>query len=184
MADELPWWANLSVRLAKTVPGLAGLAAFAAEQHRLSNLARDLALLAFWQDGVLAPLRRISTRGSSAEDISEIAAWQKRTVEEVANASSRLRNARADLVATRFGMDLAQELDVVIYEKLGPGAIRPRLENIVAAGQCSAVEAKSLLAEIDAFNRHLNQVHDQLRPKPEPARAPVKRARRPTTVRS
>jgi len=184
MADELPWWANLSVRLAKAVPGLAGLAASAAEQHRLSNVARDLALLAFWQDGVLAPLKRISTHGSSAEDISEIDAWQKRTAQEVANASNRLRSARANLVATRFGMDLAQELDVVIYEKLGPGAIRPRLENIVAAGQCSAEVAKGLLVEIDNFNRHLNQVHNQLRPKAEPARAPVRRARRPKTVRS
>jgi hypothetical protein len=81
-------------------------------------------------------------------------------------------------------MELAQELDVVVYEKLGPGAIRPRLENIVAAGECSAVEAKSLLAEIDAFNRHLNQAHDQLRPKPERVRVPLKRGRRPTTVRS
>jgi hypothetical protein len=88
MADELPWWVNLSVRLAKAVPGLAGLAASAAEQHRLSNLVHDLALLAFWQDGVLAPLRRMSTRGSTVEDISEIAAWQKRTAEEVANASN------------------------------------------------------------------------------------------------
>jgi hypothetical protein len=126
----------------------------------------------------------MSTRGSTVEDISEIAAWQKRTAEEVANASNRLQRARADLVATQFGMKLAQELDVVIYEKLGPGATRPRLENIVTTGQCSTAEAKGLLEEIDAFNSHLIQVHDELRPKPKPARAPKKGGRRPATVRS
>jgi hypothetical protein len=102
MADELPWWGNLSVRLAKAVPGLAGLAREAAERHRLSSLAHDLALLAFWQDGVLAPLKHMSERGSRAEDIAEIAAWQARTAEEVARASDRLRRARADLVATHL----------------------------------------------------------------------------------
>ena len=84
-------------------------------------------------------------------------------------------STRGLIVAPQFGMKLAQELDIVIYEKLGPGAIRPRLENIVATGQCSAAEAKGLLEEIDAFNRHLIQVHDELRPKPKPARAPEER---------
>ncbi len=184
MADDLPWWGNLSVRLAKAVPGLAGLAQDAAERHRLSSLAHDLALLAFWQDGVLAPLKRMSERGTSPEDIAEIAAWQARTAEEVARASDRLRRARATLVATQFGMNLAQELDSVIWEKLGPGAIRPRLERIAANGQCSSQEAKGILQEIEAFNRHLVQVHEQIRPKQGSKRAPAKRARRPTTAKA
>jgi hypothetical protein len=127
------------MRLAKAVPGLAGLAREAGRAaSAVRSRAHDLAFLAFWQDGVLAPLKHMAERGSSAEDIAEMAAWQARTAEEVARASDRLRRARADLVATQFGMDLAQELDSVVYEKLGPAAIRRRLERIAATGRARA----------------------------------------------
>jgi anti-sigma factor RsiW len=153
MVDYLPWWGSLLVKAAKAAPGLAGWAVSASERSQLTTVANDLAVLAFWQDGVLVPLKHIAEDQGTPQDIEEIAAWYETTLGDVTAAGERLKAARTRLVSNRFGINVAQDLDSVIYEKLGPGAIRPRLKGFVDKRSCSAAEARSILKEIEDFNK-------------------------------
>jgi hypothetical protein len=161
----------------KAVPPVAAFV----EKYRLSRVARDLAVLRFWNDGMTAPLKRIADGNGRQSDLDEIAALVRQTQDKVAQAGDRLRTARDNLVSTNLGMAIARDLDVVVYEKLGPGAIRPRIRALAASPllRHSLDEAKELLSEIDAFNRHLDTVHEAIRPKarqPSPNATPRRRS--------
>jgi len=159
----------------KALPGVASVI----EKHRLSRVARNLTVLTFWNDGMTAPLKRIADGKGKQSDLDEISARLTRTEAEVTQAADRLRTARDNLVSTNLGMAVARDLDVVVYEKLGPGAIRPRLRQFIETNKCSRDEAAGLLSEIDAFNRHLDTVHESIRPKARQPAPPSTRRRSP-----
>ena len=131
-----------------------------------------------------APLKRIADGKGQRGDLDEIAVRLSQTEGKVTQAADRLRAARSNLVSTKLGMAIAHDLDLVVYEKLGPGAIRPRLRQLVDGNNCSSGEAAELLGEIDAFNRHLDTVHEVIRPKARQAAPSATRRRRSTTSRT
>jgi hypothetical protein len=126
-------WAGAVLGGLKALPGVMTIA----EKHRCARIARDLATLRFWCDGMAVPLRHIAEGGCSQADLDEIDAGLQQTKTEITKVARRLRKAREGFVATKLGMDL----DVVIYEKLGPGSIRPQLEHLVETKDCSAEKA-------------------------------------------
>jgi hypothetical protein len=135
------------------------------ETRRCARVAQDLATLRFWCDGMAAPLRHLAEGKCSQADLDEIDAGLKKTENETTKIARRLRKARDGVVATKLGMAVANDLDVVIYEKLGPGSIRPQLRHLVETQDCSADNAADLLRQIELFNEHLDQVHEVIRPK-------------------
>lgn len=145
------------LKLAKSIPNWSGWGAV--ERRRLVTVAQHLAYLAFWNDGMLVPLRRIASGHGKASDIHEIAAALQQTETGVGEAVAALKETRGTLVATARGMEIARELDDVVWEKIGPGKIRPRLQTLVEERKCSEGEAKALLKEIASFNRRLDEVH-------------------------
>ena len=56
---------------------------------------------------------------ASAKDFEDIAAWFNGSSGDVAKAGAHLKQARAGLIATDFGMKFAADLDAVVYESLG-----------------------------------------------------------------
>lgn len=145
------------LELAKSIPSWRGWGVV--ERRRLVTVAQHLAYLAFWNDGMLVPLRRIASGHGKASDIDEIAAALQQTETGVREAVAALKETRGTLVAPARGIEIARELDDVVWEKIGPGKIRPRLQTLVEARKCSESEAKALLKEIDSFNRRLDEVH-------------------------
>jgi hypothetical protein len=152
-------WGPVFAQLAAHLPDWAQSAVSLIERQRLAALARDLGKLAFWNDGMLQPLKRIADSNSRAGDIQEIAWKLNRTEEEVSAATDRLRQARDSILATSLGMRLMHQIDNVVDQKMGHDALRPRLKNLVASGDCSPEEAASLIREIEAFNAELDRVH-------------------------
>jgi hypothetical protein len=158
----LEWLAGLYAAL-KAIPS----AEARLDRYRLSQLAKALTSLRFWNDGMLAPLRRIADGRGRHDDLTEIRNRLAKTENEVAKAGERLRKARDKLISTQLGMKVARELDRVIYDKLGPDTIRYQLRRLTESEytEATAREAKHILNNIHRFNRSLDSVHEAIRPK-------------------
>lgn len=168
-------WEVALTKLARLIPGWASSGWTVIERRRLANVAMDLAYLAFWNNGMLTPIKRIADGDDEPSNLDEIAAQLQETDAGVSAAAARLYEARDKLVATALGMPIARQLDQVVWQKLGPGRIRPKLEELARTKACTRDDAKELLKEIDAFNNHLDAVHTAILQTRTAARS-VKRA--------
>jgi hypothetical protein len=159
---------------------------FFVERQQLSHIAQDLAVLAFWDNGMMLPLKRIAEgKGTTAENIDDIAAQLKQTEAEVTRARTRLMKARNGMVSTQLGMRVARGLDHVVNQKVGaPDAIRHQLEWVVSTRECSSADAKSLLSDIEECNQRLDAVHEEIRPKSPSTTGSTPRAPRSPSRRS
>lgn len=95
-------------RMIRAIPGLASFVDFYQERHQLARVAKDLAILAFWEDdGVIVPLKRIAAGEGSKEDIDELADRMRENAKSVTKAAQNIIKARANL-STKLGMEVAQ----------------------------------------------------------------------------
>jgi hypothetical protein len=171
-------WFLAALRGAKMIPGLSSWAQSSIERRQLSRVARDLYGLGFLNDGIKEPLGHIANGRGAPSDLDKIAGQLRESKAEIIQTGERLREAR-EFIAASLGSKAARDLDDVIYEKLGPAAILPRLEQLIERNECSAQDAKGLLKAIEDFNRHLDTVHEDIRPKGrQPAPIVAKRQRR------
>ena len=167
MSDQInwPWWINVGMRVGRYIPNVAGFARSEAERRKLKDLGLDLAIFAFWKDGVIAPLERIAKDGGRPSDIQEIGDWYQKTVADVTEANARIKDARGPFIAQIFSIDFADHLDQVVDEKVGDNGIRRSLKQIIDLGQCSPTTAQSILSDIEEFKRHLSEIHETVRAK-------------------
>src|SRR6266436_4217486 len=111
-------WEPIFLKLVPLIPRWVSSGLTIAERRQLANVARDLAYLAFWNDGMLAPLRRIASGNDTSADIDDLAVKFAETEQGVSDAVARLNTAREDLVAGALGMSVARKLDDVVWQKI------------------------------------------------------------------
>ena len=91
-----------------------------------------------------------------------------------------MKAARKTLVATELGMKVATDLDEIIYQKVGPGKIRPSIEALVESGRPDPMRAGDILDQINDFTDMLGKVHEKIRKKAiQPAKSTVRRRQSP-----
>jgi hypothetical protein len=150
------------IQLARVIPGWVSSGWKANERRMLAQVAQDLAYLAFWHDGMRAPLARIAEGKGTPTDIDELMSEFNKTEAAVRDAAGRLRSAREKLVATKLGMPVARSIDKVLWLKVGPENLRPQLRTFAEARVCDQATADYLMREIDAFNADLDEAHSMI----------------------
>jgi hypothetical protein len=155
------------VGLLKNMPGFVRFASPLTERWRMARIAKDLASLRFWNDGIRSSLQKIADGHGGEAELSEMRCRLKDTDKDTTVAVERLKRARGSIVATDLGMPVADALDRVIWKKVGPDAIRANLIDLeLHEGDPNLKwQAQSLLDNIDDFNAKLDEVHEFIRPK-------------------
>jgi hypothetical protein len=133
----------------------------------LGDCARDLALLAFWNDGMRGPLERIASGAGGRDELQQVSSLLEDSESDVMEIVSRLTDARDEHIATKFGMTVAQALDKVVYRKVGPGAIRDKIADFTRAHGDKSLQsdAINIINEINDFDTELAKLHETIRPK-------------------
>ena len=86
-------------------------------------------------------MKGIASGNGSQQDLDELNRMLSESEDNVIKAGERLKKARDNLISTNWGMSVANDVDSVIFKKLGPGAIRPRLWNLAESEQLDAGKA-------------------------------------------
>jgi hypothetical protein len=134
----------------------------------MANCARDLSYLVFWNDGIRTPLETIASGGGGRGEHEQISRLLEESESDVRTIVDRLRDARDEVVATHRGIWLAQALDKVVWQKIGPGAIRDKLRafgELDPSDQKLQQNAQVLVSDINDFDEALFRVHEDIRPK-------------------
>lgn len=143
-------WMGSALGALEKVPGLASYAF-----RRRVNY--ELAQLVFWQDGMRAALTRIAQGNGTLADLDEIGLRLRTTQDKTDNAAKYL-GARRERIAATWGPAIAQQIDMIVYRKMGPGQIREALRRLVASGKLFQTEAQDALDAIDQFSDIINKV--------------------------
>jgi hypothetical protein len=131
----------------------------------LSQVAEDLASLAFVSEGLRGPLNQVVDGPRGQQALNQINAQLNRSEDDVSAVVDRLRRARDIVVAPSLGLQTALDLDQVIFQKVGPGAIRDKLRELATSSKPERDKAHELIAELDRFHQFLVTVHTSIRPK-------------------
>jgi hypothetical protein len=167
----IEWLAGL--RIMKEVPGLAAWAESIVARTRRAGVARDLATIIFWDDGLLAPLRAVASGDQDKSHFRSLKSKLEQFDAKVDEAVKRLMIARDSYVAIDDGMLTAHKLDSVLNMKMGTGQtggeIRSRIRRLakhdLEIGQTAQEAAQALVKDIAIYNSKLDEVHETIRPK-------------------
>ena len=135
---------GIALGILEKVPGFASYAF-----RRRVNL--ELAQLVFWQDGMRAALARIAQNRGTLADLDEIG-LRLRTTQDKTDSAAKYLGERREKIAAAWGAAIAQQIDLIVYRKMGPGQIREGLRRIVASRELSQTEAQRALDAIDQFS--------------------------------
>lgn len=136
-------WVGPALGLLEKVPGCANFAF----KRRVN---RELAQLVFWRDGMRVALARVAQGRATPDDIEEIR-LRLRTTQDKTDGAARYLSARRDRIAATWGPAIAQQIDMIVHRKMGPGQIREALRGLLGSNEPSPDEAQATLDEIDRF---------------------------------
>lgn len=158
---------RLVVSLGKDVKGVVDATSEAMQRGKGRKAAANLDVLAFKNDGSRKHLERIAEGRGTIADFEAIATKMNQTGEVVENAIASLRASRRFL-RERYGMQVANKVDSLIYAGGGKASIRLDLELLARMEDSSftpdavANEARRILANIQSMNAGLEELHDLL----------------------
>jgi hypothetical protein len=133
------------------------------EHYRLEWVAGNLAWLSFWNNGVRPILQKIADGEGTKADIAKISGILKTDEQKVTKIASKLSKNAQTIVSARFGISVGHALDMIVYKKVGPDALRDRLLAFVENSEALPLQAQMLLSQIDEFDHELATIHQQLR---------------------
>jgi hypothetical protein len=138
------------------------------ERRQKEGIASNAASLAFWRDGMWAPLQRIAAGQGTKGDLDEIERNYRATHREVATITRRLRQTRQQLGRLPGGLEIGQKIEDLL---LGPSMkwqIRRSLADLVEGKEFDTARAQNIAKEtctnIEQFNLGLAQLHRELLP--------------------
>lgn len=143
-------WIGTAFGLLEKVPGVAGYAF-----RRRVN--RELAQLVFWQDGMRVALTRIAQGNGIQTDLDEIG-LRLRTTQDKTDDAAKYLSARREKIAATWDPAVAQQIDMIVYRKMGPGQIREALRTLVASRTPAPTEAQHVLDAIDQFSNLMTKL--------------------------
>lgn len=139
----------------------------AIQRHKGRKVADALDVLAFKSDGSRKHLEAIAAGNGMLKDFEGIATRMNQTGEDVEEALELLEKSRK-FIRRRYGMELANRLDGMMYAGGGKASIRldlyrlARMEDEFYSPEDVANEARLILKNISALNKGLEQAHDIL----------------------
>lgn len=139
----------------------------AIQRHKGCKVADALDVLAFKSDGSRKHLEAIAAGNGKLKDFEGIATRMNQTGEDVEEALELLEKSRK-FIRRRYGMELANRLDGMMYAGGGKASIRldlyrlARMEDQFYSLEDVANEARLILQNIDTLNKGLEQAHDIL----------------------
>ena len=96
-------------------------------------------------------LTRIAEGRGTQADLDEIG-LRLRTTQDKTDGAAKYLGARREWIAATWGAAIAQQIDMIVYRKMGPGQIRESLRALVASGTPSPDVAQHALDAIDQFS--------------------------------
>jgi hypothetical protein len=146
---------------------MVGNVSIAYQQHKGKKAADHLDTLAFRPDGSFRHLERIAEGNGQPEDFKAIAEKMDETGGQIEKALDRL-NAHRAFVRRRFGAQIANKIDGMIYAGRGKQSIRVDLVTLAGmdhqhySAEEIAAEARVIMSNIGQLNNDLAEVHDIL----------------------
>lgn len=137
-------WIGPVLGVLEKIPGVAGYAF----RRRVNH---ELAQLVFWQDGMRVALTRIAQGNGTQADLDEIG-LRLRTTQDKTDGAAKYLSARRERIAATWGPAIAQQIDMIVYRKMGPGQIRQALRELVASKTPSSRATQLALDAIDQFS--------------------------------
>ncbi|MFK8034174.1 MAG: hypothetical protein AB8B94_08520 [Hyphomicrobiales bacterium] len=156
-----------ALALLRDIGSMVGSVSGAYQQHQGRKAADQIDMIAFGEDGSRKHLERIASGNANSEDFQAIVQKMDETGEQVEQALDKINKSR-DFVRKRFGAQLANTIDRLIYAGQGKQSIRMDLTMLAnmdltfySADQIAA-EAQNIMSNIQALNDELAEVHDIL----------------------
>jgi len=143
-------WMAPALGVLEKVPGIASYAF----RRRVNH---ELAQLVFWQDGMRVALARIARGQGTQTDLDEIG-LRLRTTQDKTDGAAKYLGARRERIAATWGAAIAQQIDMIVYRKMGPGQIREALRALVASRTPAPAEAQHALDDIDQFSNLITKL--------------------------
>lgn len=147
-------WMGLALGVLEKVPGCANYAF----KRRVNY---ELAQLVFWQDGMRVALTRVARNQWTQNDLDEIGLLL-RTTQDKTDGAAKYLSARREKIAATWDAATAQQIEMIVYRKMGPDQIREDLQRLVASGEPSQAEAKKILDAIDRFSKLIGKLDSKL----------------------
>ena len=133
---------------------LAGFTFVAFNRRFVGRVKTELQKLNFWRGGMRERIVRLAAGHGSEFDIAVINNILTRTGPETIAAEAWLTKHH-ERIAKVLGIPLAQQIDAVVYSKMGAGALRDQITQLVGENSISSERAQLLLERIDEFNHAL-----------------------------
>lgn len=155
------------IGLVKDVTGMVGTASEALQRKKGKKAARQMDVLTFPGDGSRRNLERIAAGDGLPEDFEAIEAAMAETGEAVESSFKKLKASR-NFIRERFGLQVANKINDLIYSGRGKESIRldlsllARMEHEHYTKEDVASEANRILENIHALNAGLAELHDLL----------------------
>jgi hypothetical protein len=163
--------AKLVLSIFKWLPGVPGIIETLTVKQELKSIADDLGALAFWEDGMLRPLRRIARGRGKSTDLLELSSQLDRTEDRVRTILDSLESSgeRMKLINREVDLDVALDIQKVAFKK-GTGPDQDSIRNDIRGlcydgqpkGDWEIRSANEIVEQIGSFNQELITVQKRI----------------------